>query len=216
VSNLGAAITGAEAAGQAEQAWRAVRGDETIQFAPVTVPPEPVRQDPQWLKDLLRTLGEGFAGAWPVLKWVLLAFFVALALYMAWQLIGPLLGRSRPRAEDPASEWRPDRAEAEALLEDADALAAAGRFDEATHLLLRRSVSQIAAARAEWVRPASTARELAHLPALPDAARQAFAALARMVERSRYALHPLDATDWHRARAAYAEFALARLPVTAG
>jgi hypothetical protein len=37
-----------------------------------------------------------------------------------------------------------------------------------------------------------------------------------MVERSRYALHPLDATDWHRARAAYAEFALARLPVTAG
>lgn len=216
MSNPGAAITGTEAAAQAEQAGRAVRGDETIQFAPVTVPPEPVRQDPQWLKDLLRTLGEGFAGAWPVLKWVLLAFFVALALYMAWQLIGPLLGRPRRRADEAVAEWRPDRAEAEALLEDADALAAAGRYDEATHLLLRRSVSQIAAARAEWVRPASTARELAHLPALPDAARQAFTALARMVERSRYALRPLEAADWHQARAAYAEFALARLPVTAG
>ncbi len=193
-----------------------MRGDETIQFVPVTVPPEPVRQDPQWLKDLLRTLGEGFAGAWPVLKWVLLALFVALALYMAWQLIGPLLGRARSRADDAPPEWRPDRAEAEALLEDADALAAAGRFDEATHLLLRRSINQIAAARAEWVRPASTARELAHLSALPDAARTAFAALARLVEHSRYALRPLDAADWHQARAAYAEFALQRLPVTTG
>jgi hypothetical protein len=37
-----------------------------------------------------------------------------------------------------------------------------------------------------------------------------------MVERSRYALHPLDAADWHQARTAYAEFALQRLPAAAG
>ena len=211
VSNSGAAISKAEAAQQADQAWRAVRGDETIQFAPVTVPPEPLRQDPQWLKDLLRNLGEGLAEAWPVLKWLLLAFFAAFLAYMVWQLIAPLLGRPWRRADQAAPEWRPDRIEAEALLEEADALAAAGRFDEATHLLLRRSVSQIATARAEWVRPASTARELAHLPALPDAARTAFAALAGLVERSRYALRALDAADWHAAREAYAAFALERI-----
>ncbi len=106
----------------------------------------------------------------------------------------------------------PDRDEALALLEDADRLAAAGRFDEATHLLLRRSVSQIAGARPDWVHPASTAREIAAISALPDAARRAFALIAGRVERSLFALRALDAADWQAARAAYADFALQRLP----
>lgn len=216
MSNPGAAIKGAEAAQEAERAWTAVRGDQTIQYVPVNLPPDPTRQDPQWLKDLIRALGEGFSGSWPVLKWVLLALFAAITIYALWRLLSPLLGRPRAARSEPAPEWQPDRAEAEALLEDADALAAAGRFDDAVHLLLRRSVGQIAAARAEWVRPASTARELTGLSALPDVARAAFAVIAQRVERSRYALRPLGEDDWQAARMAYADFALQRLPAVAG
>ena len=69
-----------------------------------------------------------------------------------------------------------------------DALAAQGRYDAATHLLLKRSVGQIAAARPGLVEPATTARELAALGALPDAARAAFGIIAVRVERSRSAV----------------------------
>jgi len=117
--------------------------------------------------------------------------------------------KQQAKAED--DHWVPQEAEALALLEEADRLAAAGDYDEATHLLLKRSVGQIAAARPEWVDPSSTARELAVLAALPDGARSAFAIIAERVERSLFALRKLGAEDWQAARAAYAEFALQSL-----
>jgi hypothetical protein len=49
------------------------------------------------------------------------------------------------------------------------------------------------------------------IPGLPAQARQSFAVIAREVERSLYALRALAADDWHRAREAYAAFALADL-----
>ena len=197
--------------------WEAVRADETIQFAPVTMPEQP--EPPGWLVRLLEAIGESlapigraFGMSWPVFKWVLLAFAIALLAYLLWRLLAPLLSLERARPEREEQHWSPDRADALALLEDADRLAAEGRYDEATHLLLRRSVGQIAAARPDWVEPSSTARELALLPALPDAARTAFAAIAERVERSLFALRSLGADDWQAAREAYAEFALQRLP----
>ena len=75
-----------------------------------------------------------------------------------------------------------------ALLEDADRLAAEGQFGEATHLLLRRRVQQIAAARPDWVRPRQhRARNRQHR-GLPDGARSAFGVIAARVERSLFAL----------------------------
>ena len=104
---------------------------------------------------------------------------------------------------------RGENGEALALHDDADRLAAEGRYDEATHLLLKRSVGQIAAARPGLLEPSSTAREIAELPALSEAARGAFALIAGRVERSLFALRSLTADDWRAARAAYADFALA-------
>jgi hypothetical protein len=94
------------------------------------------------------------------------------------------------------------------LLEDADRLAQQGHYDEAAHLLLRRTCDQIRAAHPDWLHPASTAREIAALPALPGQARTAFAVIADRVEASRYALRALIEADWQAARAAYAQFAL--------
>ncbi|QZP08209.1 hypothetical protein [Caenibius sp. WL] len=203
---------------QAAKHWEAIRADPSIQFAPPPPAAAPKQPEvPEWLKSLgewlgdwLGPVGRWLAMNWPVLKWVLIGIAVLCLALVAWHLLKPLLDW-RPRGRNEAPEWTPDHDEALALLEDADALAAAGRFDEATHLLLIRSVGQIRAARPDWLEPSSTAREIAALPSLPERARAAFGTIAERVERSLFALRKLEAEDWHAARAAYADFALARI-----
>lgn len=202
----------------APEGWREIRSDPDIQFEEIVMAtPEP--REPGWFEQLLDAIVEVLAtiigpvgrliGAnWPVLQWVLVALVALFVIYLALRTIGPLARRrADARAAASAPEWQPTRAETVALLEDADRLAAQGRFDEATHLLLKRSVSQIATARPDWVDPSSTARELAALPALSDPARRAFATIAERVERSLFALRRLERADWEAARAAYADFA---------
>ena len=214
-------IKGAEAAQDAAQAWQRVHADPSIQYAPIITPPVVPPEVPGWLESLGRFLrsivepiGRALGMSWPVLQWVMLGLLVVFLLYVIWRLIDSARQNWANNVSKAvaAPEWRPDQAEALALLEDADQLAAEGRFDEATHLLLRRSVQQIASARPQWVRRASTAREIAAIAALPDKARTAFALIAGRVERSLFALRSLDAGDWQAARSAYAEFALERLP----
>jgi hypothetical protein len=206
----------------APDGWQELRGDPDIQFEEITlVPPDP--PEPGWLAELLGAVldflasilapvGQALGLSWPVLQWVLLALLAAFVLYLLARTFGPLAQRAKAaRRARSEPEWAPDREESLALLEDADRLAAEGRFDEATHLLLIRSVGQIARARPDWVEPSSTARELAALPALSDKARGAFATIAERVERSLFALTALDRTDWEAARNAYADFALSRI-----
>jgi hypothetical protein len=207
--------TGSSANAASSDAYEAVRADDSIQYAPIEIEPPP--EPPSWLSDLFEflaklfePLGKVFGASWPVMKWVLIAVGIALLLYLLWKLLAPVLDL-KSRASIETEEWVPVEAEAIALLEEADRLAAAGDYDEATHLLLKRSVGQIADARPEWVDPSSTARELAALPALPQAARNAFGTIAERVERSLFALRKLGADDWQAARAAYAEFALQSL-----
>jgi len=203
--------------------YEAIRGNPQTQFEPLQLkelkPREPSWFE-EWLQDTFEWLAEVFgpfsqflAANWAIIKWELIAIVVALALYLLARLIGPMASRQNVNAaaheEEP--EWQPDAAESLALLEDADRLAAEGRFDEAAHLLLKRSVGQIAAARPDWVDPSSTARELAALPRLSEAARRAFGVISEAVERSLFALRQLAREDWETARAAYADFALARI-----
>jgi hypothetical protein len=212
-------IDGAEAADAFARDWQEMRADSDIQFAPVQ-PPAPA-ETPDWLRELGEFLGRLFSPIGDALSalggligltgqavmWLIIAIGVALVLFLVWRLVAPLRLRRR-EAEPTAPEWTPDAGEAMALLEDADRLAAEGRYDEATHLLLKRSVGQIAEARPDLLEPSNTAREIAELPALPQAARGAFATIAERVERSLFALRSLSADDWYAARAAYAEFAL--------
>ncbi|WP_245804533.1 hypothetical protein [Erythrobacter tepidarius] len=163
------------------------------------------------LAELFAPLGRVLGGAWWWLQWVLLAALAGFVALLLWRMFGPGFQRQRKAEDAMAEEWRPETAAGLALLEDADRLAAEGRFDEATRLLLQRSVGQLATARPDWVEPSSTARELAALPALPDGARTALRIIAERVERSLFALRALDRADWEAARAAYADFALARL-----
>lgn len=193
-----------------------MRSDGDIQFQPVPQSETPSPQPPpDWLVDLLKWLGDVFqpvaqfiGGNWPWLRWVLLAMVIALVLVALVRLIDPAAMRFKRRPQAEVEELRVDQGQALQLLEEADRLAADGRFDEATHLLLQRSVGQIAELRPDLIDPSSTAREIAALPALPDLARHAFATIAGRVEASLFALTRLTGEDWQAARAAYAEFAL--------
>lgn len=220
---MAVAASQASTGGSAPASWESLRADQSIQFEPVIVPEQAPREPGmlqrflEWLGNLVGdTLGGTLGNAWPVLRWVLLAIMIAALLFVLWRIFDPLAWRRRSKDGKAVEleEWRPDHGAAMALLEDADRLAAEGRFDEATHLLLKRSVGHIAESRPEWVPPSSTARELARLPALPDSARQAFHTIAERVERSLFALRSLERADWDAARAAYAEFALVRLEGT--
>ena len=188
-----------------------------IQFAPV--PPHKVPQSdaPEWLKALFRFLAELLAplgrligSGWGTIEIVLVVLAVMGVLWIAGTLLWRWWEARTPRVA-PLEALLIDRAVALALLEDADALAAEGRFGEAARLLLQRSVHHIASTRPDWLSPSSTAREIGAIPGLPGSAKQAFGVIAREVERSLYALRALASDDWQRARAAYTAFALADL-----
>jgi len=214
-------MSGAAMAADAVRNWQAVRASHEIQFAPVKLPkaaPPPhglfydiLRTIGDFLARIFAAAGEAIGISWPVFKWILAAIAVLLVLLVLWRLLKPVLALRLPKGAEEDENWAPDREAALSLLEEADRLAAEGRFGEAAHLLLKRSVEQIAAARPHWLGPASTAREISELPTLPERARGAFAAIAERVERSLFALRQIDRTDWQAARDAYADFAVADL-----
>lgn len=212
-------IEGATAAQDAARDWQAVHSDPSIQYLPVTVNTPPA-EPPGWLKALaefleavLGPIGRALGLSWPVLQWILLGLAALAVLWLIWRIVSPLIEQQRLKSgpEGKPESWVPEQAQARALLEEADRLAAEGRFDEATHLLLRRSVEQIADAKPDWIQRASTAREIAAISGLSDSARATFGLIANRVERSLYALRQLDASDWQAAREAYARFALDRI-----
>lgn len=182
-----------------------LRADAAIQFdLPAARPPDP---PPRWLLDLLEAIA-------PYMKWVawgLIALAGAALLYVvARRLIanGLPFGRGRTPPEAAAPEWRPEAGPARQLLREADALAAAGQYAEAVHLLLRRSIEEIERRRPHLVRPALTSRDIAAASALPRDARRVFSGIAAIVETSLFGGRPVDAAGWDAARAAYEDFAL--------
>lgn len=198
---------------QVDAAWKTIRADGSIQF---DLPPkavEPRDPPPEWLEPTLRAIGnfiQWVGGGWQVILWAIVIIIVVALLFALVpslrEWIAEKLGRRRMVEEAPA--WAPTETRARALLEDADALAAQGRFDEAVHLLLFRSIDDIVAWRGDLVRPADTSRDIARAEALPDNARGVFAGIVAAVERSLFGGRALDGDDWRRARADYAGFAL--------
>ena len=206
------ALAQAEASAQADpgfaEAHRQLLADRSIQF-------ELKGMEPPATPDWLAALARFFRAIWPgleILFWVAVALVVLYLLYgLAMRLRGkewPQLKR-RPRAAAADDSWRPAEAPARALLEEADALAALGRYGEAARLILHRSVEDIHGRRPSLLGPALTSRDIAALPALPDRPRSAFTRIAALVERSLFARRDLAEGDWQEARAAYEDFAFA-------
>jgi hypothetical protein len=185
--------------------------DPTLQFA-FSAPP-PRRDPPSWLKPL----GDLLEAIAPFAQYVFWGLLIVGALLIAVYIAREIINTRWKRAPRPVqlttgvAEWRPEPARAKALLEEADRLAAQGRFAEAAHVLLLRSIDDFHGRRPDLVRPALTSRDISGLKALPDAARPAFRFIAEMVERSLFGGRPVDADGYGRCRQAYEDFALPRV-----
>ncbi|HEX8381122.1 MAG TPA: DUF4129 domain-containing protein [Allosphingosinicella sp.] len=207
-------------------AHEALKADPSIQFTLRPAPPPP--RAPQWISDFSKWLDEtvgpffrwigSFMPDAPyarILLWTVLAVAAAAFAVMLYRRIREgewRLGRRRTAApaEAPAEEetWAPEAAPARSWLREADALAAQGRYAEAVHHLLFRSIEDIGRRRPRLVRPALTSRELASAEALPVPARSLFARIAGLVERSLFGGRAVGADEWTSARAAYADLVL--------
>lgn len=197
-----------------DAAWKDVRTDEDIQFNNIT--PKPREKPPkwwtdflEWLSDALAPAAEGMVAAWPTLRIILLVLLAAGVLTLLWVILSPYWQDWRSRKPKLEEEWRPDEGVARRLLEEADALAGRGQFDEAAHLLLFRSIEDIEKRRPDLLRPSNTSREIERFDSLPDTARAMFAIIAGHVERGIFAASPIGEEGWTASRNAYGEFALA-------
>ncbi|TPJ75676.1 DUF4129 domain-containing protein [Mesorhizobium sp. B2-6-2] len=196
-----------EEAGRLAQLHKQLLGDDSIQFAlPTYVRPEP----PEWLKPFV----DGLAKLGPYmiyLFWgavIIGVAIIAFLLFLEAKGIAWRLPWRRKREETEAKEeWRPDVGAAQVLLSEADAFAARGEYDEAVHLLLRRSVSDIATRLPDFLRPSLTARDIAAAGSIPTRPRAAFSEIARIVEAALFARRPVGAEGWQQARGAYEQFA---------
>lgn len=225
----------AQAAANADRfaaAHRALTADGDIQFAmgPVTPPPPP----PEWLRalgralrDVLRPIVRGVRWLLRLLPdgpyaqiflWSVLAIVGVAVGWMAYERIRygvwrlPRRRRAGVVPVETADEegWTPNAAPVRAWLREADAMAAEGRYAEAVHHLLFRSVEDIGKRRPQVVRPALTSRELAAAGGIPAPVRGLFARIAGLVERSLFGGRAVGPDDWTAARAAYADIALPR------
>ncbi len=105
------------------------------------------------------------------------------------------------------------QAERDAIIDrplgDADELARRGRFAEAIHIMLLRTLQELARSAAVRVAPATTSREiLARVPLLADA-RSALAGLITAVEITHFGDEPASAADYERCRQQFHVFAAA-------
>jgi hypothetical protein len=167
----------------------------------------PVPKPPAWLEPLLRVL-TALGPLFQILFWIALAAGVALVIWFIAREVYDSRGpgrRERPHLVD----WRPEETAARALLEEADALAKSGRFDEALHLLLFRSIDDLTGRRPGVVRPALTARDIGALEVIPPAPREAFGRIAAAVERSFFGGRRAGEGEFQQARRDYELYAFA-------
>ena len=185
-----------------DAAHRRLLADSAIQFdlQPYVAPPPP-----GWIEPVVNFF-KWLAPAFPYIFYGAAGLVVALIAY--WLVRNRdgfgLDWLRRRKVEAPAPEYRIDADTGRALLADAEALAAQGRYAEAARLLLQHSVADIGERLPQFLKPSLTARDIAAAPALPDNARPAFTAIARVVEVSAFGARSVTADAWEGCRAAYA------------
>ncbi|MEZ4432677.1 MAG: DUF4129 domain-containing protein [bacterium] len=188
---------GAEAArAVAEQVTR----DEGLQTplpegAPVAAPPEPPPDFPKVPSRPPQVVQPSDGSGLALGQIVLITLGALLLIGLAAVLLRERITAPPPTADTrPAEE--PEAIPERAILTDADRLAAAGRYAEAVHALLLRTIEALA--RRVPVPRALTSREILDRAALPEDARAAFAELVAAVELTRFGGRRAAADDYTR------------------
>ena len=195
-----------------EEAHKALQSDKSYVFDYA------VRDVPQTRPRQTSRSGsfDGIDELFTVLFWVAVAIAVGILLYFVISEIVRLNNIERgPKQQDVVKpeiipNYQPEVQAAKSLLGDVDELAAQGRYEEAIHTLLLRSISDIRANRPKAVPKAMTSREISHISILSELARQAFRNIGDRVERSYFGGRTLSKDDFERSRADYETFAFER------
>ncbi len=176
------------------------------------LPQDKARQAPKPKKLRDPWFNLGFLGPiFQILFYGILGLAVVYILYLILSAV-VIAKRSHVKA-DKAEDipdipvYQPDAETARILLDDADALAAQGKFAEAVHILLFRSIQDIEDKRPHHVKRSLTSREIAGLSILTPKARDVFSQIGKLVENSFFGGRPLGAEDYALSKAAYKAFA---------
>lgn len=196
------------AAYEADEALQRVRPEWEPEVADL---PPPRSSEPN---PFIRAIAGFFEAIGSALGYLLALLVIVAILAGLYMVFGESLTFRRRQKETSAApdisvmpDLRPEHARAKSLLEDADALAAQGRFAEAVHLLLFRSIDDIQEKKSGIIGRSLTAREIGALGILPDWIRNALSPIIRIVERSFFGGQDVTETGWREARRSYESFA---------
>ena len=171
------------------------------------------QRPPGWLTDFFQALGPIFKILFYIGAGLIVAFIAYHILATLFDFrLSDFLGDKNKNGKDSSGDdvlhnLKPDEAAARTLLEQADALAREGKFAEAVHLLLFRSIEDIQTRREQRLSTALTAREIGQLDDLPAKPRAALGPIIQIVERSFFGGQPVDEPGWKTARKSYEDFA---------
>lgn len=178
-----------------------------FQFERTEVPQPP----PDWLTPFIRLI-ELLGPFLNLIFWAGVALVVGAIVYVIVREVVRRLPQSTEEAKAdqliPVPEYRPASARAQALLGEADRLAAEGRFGEAVRILLHRSIEDMEKVFPTAIVPSMTSREISTIEYLSTQGRTTFVKIAQAVERSLFAGRPLTADVYADCRRAYEGFAL--------
>lgn len=178
-----------------------------FQFERTEVPQPP----PDWLTPFIRLI-ELLGPFLNLIFWAGVALVVGAIVYVIVREVVRRLPQSTEEAKAdqliPVPEYRPASARAQALLGEADRLAAEGRFGEAVRILLHRSIEDMEKAFPAAIVPSMTSREISTVEHLSAQGRATFTKIAQAVERSLFAGRALSADTYADCRRAYESFAL--------
>ncbi|MEM7327795.1 MAG: hypothetical protein AAF437_03585 [Pseudomonadota bacterium] len=203
-----------------DRALAVLEADDELQTTRPEWNPDPAEFPEQQTRRpnaFVRAIAAFFRAIGGVLGYLLAAIIliaILAGLYMVFGESLTLRGRQRdkPAGTDVSNvpDLRPEATRARALLKDADALAAEGRFAEAVHLLLFRSIDDIQEKKSGIIGRSLTAREIGALGILPDWIRDALSPIIRIVERSFFGGQDVNESAWQVARSSYQTFAFGK------
>lgn len=202
-----------------DTAFRTVKRNDSLQFDFTTAPTLPQSETPQWMEaigwffvgifDFIGGILSLFTPIFYIAFWLGVGLFAMAVIYLiATTLMAAKLERRDKTTEETLTPlYQPEQAQARILLAEIDALAAQGKYAEAVHTLLFRSIQDIDTNRPNVIRRSLTSREIGSLTILTQAARDVFARIASVVERSFFGGQEIGKGDFDNARADYVQLA---------
>lgn len=195
---------------QFDRAFQAMKRDDKLQFELPSASPPP---DLNWDNSFMDGFAAFIQALVPIFELIFyggVALIIGLILYAVAKSAYHARFEKKPEVAEkvtPPPLYKPDKEKARILLDEVDALAAQGRFKEAVHELLFRSIQDIDIHRPNTIRRSLTSREIAGLEILTPATRQAFSTIGHVVETSYFGGQNIGQAEFDICRAAYAQFA---------